>query len=122
MQTAPIERYIEMVKSFGIEEAYKQRFRGTGRTTREILKLAIMMSEGKKIHVMYGDRKEATHEHATWIIHMVQRVCDFLGMEYEQVVRHTYHFPQSGGRITASHVNNVGGHASGWEQFRLHDN
>ncbi|QIG68426.1 hypothetical protein EVB62_024 [Rhizobium phage RHph_TM33] len=55
MQTVPIERYIEMVKTFGIEEAYKQRFRGTGRTVRDVMRIVTLMSEGTSLHIVADD-------------------------------------------------------------------
>ncbi|AGC35658.1 hypothetical protein RHEph03_gp031 [Rhizobium phage RHEph03] len=55
MQTVDTERYIEMVRAFGIEEAYKQRFRGTGRTTRDVMRITTLLSEGTNLHIIADD-------------------------------------------------------------------
>ncbi|QIG73188.1 hypothetical protein [Rhizobium phage RHph_I40] len=54
MQTMSTERYIEMVNAFGIEEAYKQRFRCTGRTFRDIMEIARRVSAGEKLYIRSG--------------------------------------------------------------------
>lgn len=48
-----IDMYIEIVKSAGIEAAYAQRFRRTGKTTRAALRAAADVSGGR--HLIISD-------------------------------------------------------------------
>lgn len=46
------ERYIQMVRDLGVEEAYKQRFRSTGRTFRDVCEIGRRVSAGEKLHII----------------------------------------------------------------------
>ncbi|QIG73129.1 hypothetical protein EVC00_023 [Rhizobium phage RHph_N37] len=63
MQTVALDHYIEMVKSLGIEEAYKQRFRRTGRTCRDVMEITRRMSAGESLHII----ADKNHSHSTCI-------------------------------------------------------
>lgn len=125
MQFVNKELYHQMVDQLGIEEAYKQRFRGTGRTTRDILRLALMMSEGKKVHIAHRNKAGKRLEDCKHVIRQVRTICDYLGMHYEVLGAITLHFPQSGARITTFNFNSglaySASAAEGWELYELHD-
>lgn len=58
-QLMPIDRYVDLVKHIGIEPAYKQRHRGTGRTKRLVLRTLALLSEGEHMIMRYGYGKDA---------------------------------------------------------------
>lgn len=82
MQTVNIELYIEMVKQCGIEEAYKQRFRDTGRTVRDVLTLSHMLSAGEKIMIITDGSPGNSMESALVVLNKVRHTIDQLGMKY----------------------------------------
>jgi hypothetical protein len=124
-QMLDTEQYIELVRMHGIEAAYQQRFRATGRTVREILKLTIMMSEGKQVHIMYGATKGRTggnsQAQAVEVLRNVLRTAESFGMNVERSGATAAHFVQSGGRIAIC-PHGAQGRVPEWEQFELHDN
>lgn len=121
-QRVDTERYIEMVRTLGIEEAYKQRFRCTGRTVRDVLNLAMHMSNGAKVHLVYTDKPGQTSSYCHSVVDRVIRLLDAEGMQYDKTVAGVS-FPQSGGTISVVSANNP--HATlglrGWQEYKLHD-
>lgn len=119
MQTIPLDRYIEMVKTFGIEEAYNQRFRGTGRTVRDILNLAVRISAGDKIMIIADGRPGNTFNGAIEVMYAVRRTLEQLGLvcfSSASLIRN----PHNGGELR---IYGSGDYTRGLRhaEYRLHD-
>lgn len=99
MQTVDTETYKKMVDSLGIEEAYKQRFRGTGRTQRDILKLAIKLSEGKTVEIHTAPVAGNTRQDAVSVLINVEHICRTLGMDVDKPSSAAILYNRSGGSI-----------------------
>ena len=113
-QLKSIDDYIELVKRAGIEEAYKQRFRATGRTIRDVLKLTLMLSEGKLVALRPG---AGGHSVAQDVFTMISATCFGLNM---QIVHNNMQIimPDSGGCIEYRALGRVA--PSGYEDYQLH--
>lgn len=124
MQTVAVERYIEMVRTMGIEDAYKQRRRGTGRTIRDVLALAQKISAGEHVVIFYSSEAGQQFSYAQDVLNRVLETLKLLGADYPQwstVSRIT--MPVSGGSITLynkSQDSGVLGHAQ--TEYKLHGN
>lgn len=81
MQMIDTEQYIELVRQLGIEAAYEMRFRATGRTVRDTLKLAIMLSEGKTVHLHSANVPGKRRKDCICVMRQVAEVCTYLGMK-----------------------------------------
>lgn len=82
-QLIDLDNYIEMIKHLGVEEAYKQRYRRTGRTVRDILRLTLALSEGKKIVMFTSSAPGHTLHYHKNVLDQVWQMCRVLNMEEE---------------------------------------
>lgn len=119
MQTVSVDQYIEMVKSMGIEGAYRQRFRGTGRTVRDILQIATLVSSGEKIVIIADGRPGNTLEHAREVMHRVKYVLNDLGMQYRVTSMSVHNMHNDGELRVVSNTANSRGLRH--KEYKLHD-
>lgn len=125
-QMIDLDNYIEMIKSVGVEAAYAMRFRRTGRSVRDILRLTLALSEGKKIVMRTSRDPGRTLDHHNNILRQVRELCTVLNMDaeyYPAYARIVY--KQSGGRIqvvtNAEHFWRGRRDREQYEEYTLHD-
>jgi len=105
MQTVDTERYIELVRVYGIEEAHKMRFRGTGRTVRDVLTLVKYLSAGEYVELHTVNAPGQNRWHCQEVMNKVRETANFLGMQFIHSPAHgTLSCPQSGGVIKLIHA------------------
>lgn len=91
-QMMPVEQYCNLVREIGIEEAYRQRHRCTGRTRRLALRTLADISEGKTVVMYYGinhgRRDNYTYQNAKWFLNelraLIERTMNDLDWHYCQ--------------------------------------
>lgn len=123
-QTIETERYIDLVRHLGIEEAYKQRFRHTGRTTRDILRLAHLLSDGQVVHIYTDNRPGKQRDFAIAVLQRVMDVGNLLGIPMAtHLCRTELSCPVSGGliRVFQAGANERGMRPEKTMEYVLHD-
>lgn len=84
MKTEPqyldTEIYIQLVRNIGIEGAYRERFRRTGRTVRDVLELTKALSEGRKIWLIINSNIGWNHKRSRDIIRQVRDTAESFRM------------------------------------------
>ncbi len=125
-QMIDLDNYIEMIKNVGVEAAYAMRFRKTGRSVRDILRLTLALSEGKKIVMRTSRDPGKTLDHHNHILRQVRELCNVMNMDVQYLPTYArIVYKQSGGCIQV--VTNVEHFWRGrrdrdqYEEYALHD-
>lgn len=102
MQYVDRDVYHQMVDNLGIEEAYKQRSRCTGRTVRDILHLTLKLSEGKTVEIHTSALPGNTKYHAMDVLRRVIDLASGLGMAVRRIGDRIEYTPSGGSILVVS--------------------
>lgn len=119
MQFVDINAYHALVDQFGIEVAYQQRFRRTGRTVRDALALATKLSLGEDIVLIPENKPGKQHMHCRDVLRVVEHICRELGMDVTRSIDGLTYKPSNG------QINILSGNRRGLrntpKEYKLHD-
>lgn len=119
MQVMETEQYVQRVRDVGIEQAYAERFRCTGRTVRDILALTTKLSEGKAVIIHSSSHPGRSYECGREVLRRVADCAQGLGMAIWKN-DHKVGFVPSGGSIEVRSGPLVGRLAPMTEEYVLH--
>lgn len=119
-QLVPTERYVQMVRDLGIEEAYKQRFRGTGRTVRDVLTLVMNMSHGNKVVLTPTAAPGRNRSNCEAVLKKVAHIARELGMNINYTGDSVI-YEMSGGEVLICPNYSAGYRLDEYEEYKLHD-
>ncbi len=122
-QLMPVDRYVDLVRNAGIEQAYQMRHRGTGRTKRLVLRTLALISEGEHVIMRYGyaehsrDVPPYSYQRAKDFMRQVRELANMYMHDIEWQFRESsMDCITSGGKFVL--VNEATDHRGTWQKLR----